>query len=69
MYLLPGNPSLHAMEGYRDSGEGRCAKCMHTVPPSFRSGTTHTRTHRDMCHPTSDQVLKMPVSAFSGSLS
>ena len=25
MYLLPGNPSLNAVEAYRDSNEGRCA--------------------------------------------
>ena len=25
MYLLPGNLFSHAVEAYRDSGEGRCA--------------------------------------------
>ena len=34
MYLLPGNPSSHAVEPYRDSGEARCAKSLHpAVPP------------------------------------
>ena len=39
MYLLPGNPSSHAVEPYRDSGEARCAKSLHTAVPPFTAYT------------------------------
>ena len=35
MHLLPGNPSSHAVEAYRDSGEARCPKCMRHLPTPF----------------------------------
>ena len=35
MYLLPGNPSLNAVEAYRDSGEGRCANRLQHLPGPF----------------------------------
>ena len=35
MYLLPGNPFSHAVEAYRDSGEARCAKSLHTATVPF----------------------------------
>ena len=42
MYLLPGNPSSHAVEAYRDSGEARCAKSLHTATPPFSGDDVHT---------------------------
>ena len=32
IHLLFGNPSAHAIEAYRDSGEARCAKSPHDLP-------------------------------------
>ena len=32
IHLLLRNPSAHAIEAYRDSGEARCAKSPHAVP-------------------------------------
>ena len=43
MYLLPGNPSSHAVEAYRDSGEARCAKSLHTATLPFKGEGLVTR--------------------------
>ena len=42
MYLLPGNPFSHAVEAYRDSGEGRCASHPQHPPAPF---ICHWRAH------------------------
>ena len=40
MYLLPENPSLNAVEAYRDSGEGRCANRLQDLPGPFNTPRT-----------------------------
>ena len=34
-FAEPGNPSAHAIEAYRDSGEARCANLPHAVARPF----------------------------------
>jgi len=35
--LLLRNPSSHAVEAYRDTGEAQCAKSLHTATQPFMS--------------------------------
>ena len=44
MYLLPGNPSLNAVEAYRDSGEGQCANRLQHLPGPFTVVTMRRET-------------------------
>ena len=53
MYLLPGNPSLNAVEAYRDSGEGQCESLRTTWHPPLlywaQEGNAWRKTLHSRC--------------------